>query len=288
MGISCAQPEDYDQFCLSSRDFDRLARFVSQYSGIKMPPTKKSMLEGRLRRHVNSLGYADFDSYCHFLFEEGGLEAEEIALIDAVTTNKTEFFREPEHFSFLARVALPDILKRRGRIDRPVKIWSAGCSTGAEPYTVAMVLSESARDRRGLRTSILATDLCSKALRQAVLAIYPAEMAEPVPPEIRRRYLLRSKDRARAQVRIAPELRRLVRFGRLNLMAERYPVDQDMDAIFCRNLLIYFEKPKQRAVLERLCGHLVPGGYLFLGHSESVVGLDLPLKLVASTTFVRL
>jgi chemotaxis protein methyltransferase CheR len=268
---------------LQRRDFDRLAAFVHRYSGIKMPPGKLTMLEGRLRRRVREVGAVDITDYCRFLFEEDGLQGEAVALIDAVTTNKTEFFREPQHFDLLARTVLPELLAQ----GRPIlKLWSSACSTGAEPYTLAMVLAELRRQvATAPRVQILATDLSTEVLEVAVRGIYPASAADPVPAALRARYVLRSRDAAQALVRIVPELRAQVKFGRMNLMAATYPVDRDLDIVFCRNVLIYFDKPTQRAVLQRLCQHLRPGGFMFLGHSESLTGLDLPLRPVGNTVF---
>jgi chemotaxis protein methyltransferase CheR len=274
---------------LNARDFARLARFIHDYSGIKMPPTKKTMVEGRLRKRVGAIGCASFAEYCRHLFDGGGLEAESIHLIDAVTTNKTEFFREPDHFRFLAETAVPGLLSDR-RAGRPaqVKVWSSASSIGAEPYTLAMVLADLSARLDGFRFSVVATDISTRVLETAVKGIYPEEMVAPVPIEMRRRYLLRAKTATRGVVRIAPELRRHVQFGRLNLMEPPYPLDRDMDIVFCRNILIYFDKPTQQKVLERLCDHLRPGGYLFLGHSESLAGLGLPLVAAGTTVFRRI
>ncbi len=273
---------------LSSRDFERLAQFIQNYSGIKMPPTKKTMVEGRLRRRVGAVGVSDLGAYCRFVFDQGGLGGESIHLIDAVTTNKTEFFREPDHFQFLADVAVPTLLSERRPGHSPaIKAWSAASSIGAEPYTIAMVLADLSAGRGDFGISLLASDLSTKVLETAHRGIYSEEMIAPVPMEMRRRYLRRSKDRSTGLVRIAPALRRLVSFARLNLMETPYPAARDMDIIFCRNILIYFDKPTQQLVLTELCKHLRPGGYLFLGHSESMSGGGLPLKLVAPTTFKR-
>lgn len=269
---------------LAQRDFDRLAAFIHGTTGIKMPASKRTMVEGRLRRRLRALGLDSFSDYCRFVFDEGGLDDEAVAIIDAVTTNKTEFFREPEHFRYLTGTVLPSAA--RGA-QKPFKVWSSACSNGAEPYTLAMVLSDYAQAAHGFRASILATDICTDVLHKAALAIYPEAMIAPVPQDARKRYLLRSRDPHRAEVRMALELRRMVRFARLNLMDRDYGVDHDMDVIFCRNLLIYFDKPTQQAVLSRLCAHLRPGGHLFLGHSETIAGLDLPLRPVATTVFVR-
>jgi chemotaxis protein methyltransferase CheR len=274
---------------LGPRDFARLARFIEEYCGIKMPASKKTMLEGRLRRRVRATGQPDLKQYCAFLFDKDGMEGEIIHLIDAVTTNKTEFFREPDHFRFLAERAVPRLAAMsKGGSQRPLKVWSAASSTGAEPYTIAMVLAEKAKEIPGLRFSITATDISTEVLETAVAGIYPEAMMAPVPPAMRRSYVMRSKDRARQLVRIDPSLRATVRFGRVNLMEAPYQVDTDMDVIFCRNILIYFDKPTQAMVVERLCNHLRRGGYLFVGHSETLTWLDLPLEPAGPTVFQRL
>jgi chemotaxis protein methyltransferase CheR len=290
MPALAAQPvyesEVGDRF--SPREFAQLARFIEEYSGIKMPTTKKTMVEGRLRRRVRANHLASLSDYHHYLFQEDGLKSETIDLIDAVTTNKTEFFREPEHFRVMAQTVLPEIAKARSISSRaPLKMWSAACSTGAEPYTMAMVASDFGQGRSGFQMSILGTDLCTAVLEVALRGIYAEAMVAPVPRENLRRHVMTARDPARQDVRIVPELRRVTRYGRLNLMAGKYTVDTDMDIIFCRNILIYFDKPTQEAVLNRLCSHLRPGGYLFLGHSESLAGLSLPLKPIGNTVFRR-
>ncbi|WP_297509150.1 protein-glutamate O-methyltransferase CheR [uncultured Caulobacter sp.] len=267
---------------LSARNFARLAEFIHSYSGIKMPSNKQTMLEGRLRRRMRAHGMDDVNAYCRFLFEEGGLDGETTYLIDAVTTNKTEFFREPVHFTFMEKTALPRLAKSRGHIN----VWSAAASTGAEAYTLAMVLDEFRHAHR-VDYSILATDICTEVLDQAIAGRYPEAMIEPVSTSRRQRYVMRAKDPGRGEVRIVPGLRSKVAFGRLNLMDETYPVEREMDIIFCRNILIYFDKPTQAKVLTRLCRHLAPDGYLFLGHSESIVGIDLPVRQVANTIFQK-
>lgn len=273
---------------LRQSDFRRLAAFIQDYSGIKMPPAKITMLEGRLRQRVRDTGAACLADYCRTLFEQDGLRAEAVHLIDAITTNKTDFFREPEHFRVLIHDVLPTLLTERHASEQAqFKLWSCACSTGAEPYTLAMVLADWREQHMGLRLSILATDLSTEVLAMARRAIYPETMVAVVPPEFRHRYLLRSRDRTRHLVRLVPELRALVKFARLNLMDAEYSVDHDFDVIFCRNVLIYFDKPTQRTVLERLRLHLRPGGYLFLGHSESLAGMNLSMQPVANTVLRR-
>ena len=269
---------------LSTRDFARLARVIQDHSGIKMPPSKQSMLDGRLRKRLRATGFDSLDDYCHNLFEEDGLEDELVHLIDAVTTNKTDFFREPTHFDFIKLTILPDLAKN-GR--REIKAWSSACSTGAEAYTLAMVLEACWQEAHGRGYSILATDICTDVLDQALAGRFPAEMVAPVPMEMRRRHVLAHRRPGQTEVRMAPHLRSRLSVGRLNLMDERYPVDTDFDLVFCRNVLIYFDKDNQAKVLQRLCRHLRPGGHLVLGHAETVAGVDLPVTAVSNTIFRR-
>ena len=286
MGVEMAVRSQSLDDRLSKRNFDLLSKFIYDYSGIKMPLNKMTMLEGRLRRRLRATGMSSFDGYCDYLFKHGGLESETVYLIDAVTTNKTDFFREPKHFEYMVKTALPDIVTSTN--DRRLRIWSSACSTGAEPYTLAMVMSEflaaSAPERDYF---ILATDLSTDVLQKAQRGIYQSELLQPVPGDLMRKYVMRSADPRRQEMRILPKLRSKVGFARLNLMDDNYPVGDPMHIIFCRNVLIYFDKPTQQHVLSRLCNCLMPGGYLFIGHSETVTGFDLPIKQVANTVFKR-
>ncbi len=267
---------------MSKRNFARLAAYIYEYSGIKMPESKKTMLEGRLRRRQRTIGAPTLDDYCDYIFAAENLAAEGLSLINAVTTNKTDFFREPGHFEYLSKVILPDMTARGVRT---IRAWSAACSTGPEPYTMAMVLDDHAENRGGPAYGILATDLDTDVLETARSGIYPAELVDPVPEALQRKYVMFPRDLARRDVRMVPALRSAIGFARLNLMDERYPVGEPMHLIFCRNVLIYFDKPTQRQVVSRLVDCLKPGGHLFLGHSESITGHDLPLTQVANTVF---
>ncbi|MDR7146252.1 CheR family methyltransferase [Rhizobium sp. BE258] len=269
---------------ISKRNFDKLARFIYDYSGIKMPPTKLTMLEGRLRRRLRATHHSSFDDYCDFLFDHGGLEQETVYLIDVVTTNKTDFFREAKHFEYMQLTALPALVAGGAR---KIRTWSSACSTGAEPYTMAMVLSEFVEERAGLSYSVLATDLSTDVLQTARRGIYPQDLVQPVPHDLQRKYVMTAKQPGRRDVRIAPSLRSKVGFARMNLMDDKYPVGEPMQIIFCRNVLIYFDKPTQQGVLSRLCDCLADGGYMFIGHSESITGFDLPLKQVSNTVFQK-
>ncbi len=270
---------------LSAKNFRRLSAFVNSYSGIKMPDGKQTMLEGRLRRRLRATGFSSLDAYCTYLFEDGGLETEAIALIDAVTTNKTDFFREPKHFEYLQHTALPSLV-RSGKTS--LRLWSAACSVGAEPYTIAMVLADYAEHSRPLDYFILATDLSTDVLTAARKGVYHKGMLAPVSDDYMQRFVNRSNDPHSDLVRISPALRSKVGFARMNFMDDTYPVGEPMDVIFCRNVLIYFDKVTQAKVLTRLCDCLVPGGYLFIGHSESITGFNLPIRTVGNTIFQKI
>ncbi|MGA1857779.1 CheR family methyltransferase [Azospirillum sp. 11R-A] len=274
---------------LSERDFARLAVIIERHAGIRMPPSKRTMVEGRLRRRLRALGLPDMNAYCRHVLDDGGLDGEMIDLIDAVTTNKTDFFREIEHFRYLMGTAIPALsrLPHRPGQDRPLKIWSAACSTGAEPYTVAMLMLDRASTGAPIRHEIVGTDICTEALAAAKSGVYPLDMAKMVPAPFASRYLMRSRDDGNPTVRLVPPVRQSVRFGHLNVMDPVYPMATDMDVVFFRNILIYFDKKTQQKVLEKLCGHLRPGGYLFVGHSETIANMDLPVKQVGSAIFVR-
>jgi chemotaxis protein methyltransferase CheR len=279
-GDSCEKPVRP----MSGSEFRRLSEFIRDQCGIKMPPVKKIMLEARLQKRLRSLGIASFKEYYDYLFNDGTSEL--VHMIDAVTTNKTDFFREPMHFKYLTEILLPEFVGMAGRaIDRKFMVWSAGCSTGEEPYTLAMVLSEFGSLSPGFRFSVLATDIASKVLEKAKIGIYEQERTTAIPRHCKLKYLMRSKDKSRNLVRIVPEVRSLIRFQRVNLVDE-YPVLQEpADAIFCRNVIIYFERENQERLLSRLCRSLRTGGHLFLGHSETVHGFELPLVRVTSTIY---
>lgn len=271
---------------MSNREFSLFGQFIENTCGIRMPDSKKLMLESRLLKRLKHLGIGSFREYYDYLVSNQGMRDELVSMIDVVTTNKTDFFREATHFSYLTESVLPmipEIEQQSG-----IKVWSAGCSSGEEPYTLAMTLSEYARNSQGFRYSILATDICTDVLRTAHRGIYDEEKIAPVPHVLKKRYLLRSKDRSRGIVRICPELRSAITFRRLNFMAEKFDIDTSFRIIFCRNVIIYFDRETQEVLLNKFCRHLLPGGYLFLGHSETINGLDVPLTQVNSTVYRKI
>jgi len=272
---------------LSNADFESLRSLIYQESGISLGPDKKTMLEIRLRRRVKSLGVSSLADYCDHLFGmQGGREVknELVHLIDVVTTNKTDFFREAGHFDYLVSKALPDLAARHEG-SRTALVWSAGCSTGEEPYTLAMVLSEYAPTCPGFRFSVLATDISTEVLSKARAGIFKSELVKPVPVALQRKYFMRSRDRESDLVRVVPELRALVDFRRLNFMDDNFDLPQTPEIIFCRNVIIYFDRPTQERLLKKLVRCLAPGGYFFAGHSESLQGMDLPLIAVAPSAY---
>jgi len=272
---------------LSDADFTRLSTFLQSKLGIKLPEAKRTMLSGRLMKRLRLLGIDSFTAYCDFVFSPAGQQTELIPLMDTVTTNKTDFFREPAHFAYLTGTVLPRLIAK-GK--KHCRVWSAGCSTGEEPYTLAMVLSDyqNTSPVHGFSFEITATDISTKVLDIAKQAIYSEDKIQPVSAEFRKRYLLRGKGQHQGTVRIAHEQRTKVRFGRLNFMHEDFKMPAKQQVVFCRNVLIYFDKKMQEAVINRLCQYLEPGGYLFLGHSESIMGYDVPLSQEVATVHRRL
>ncbi len=271
---------------ISDRDFSRLSEFIHDSCGIKITPAKKVMLETRLSKRLKNLCIHTFRDYCEYLFSPRGMQDELVHMIDMVTTNKTDFFREPSHFSYLADKAVPELVNlHEAGMRRALNVWSAGCSTGEEPYTIAMVLNGLKEKYNGFRYLVLATDISTKVLEMAHRAIYTDDRIEPIPDLLKRKYLLRGKNNQNGFVRIVPELRAAVNFRRLNFQEEDFGMREPMDIIFCRNVIIYFDRPTQEKLLKRFCNHLVPGGYVFMGHSETLQGMDLPLVPVATTVY---
>lgn len=274
---------------LSKQEFQQLSSFIYNNLGIKMPVGKSTMLTGRLTKRLRALSLSSFSEYCDFLFSPEGQEEEMVHLINVVTTNKTDFFREPSHFSYLTQTAIPTLQNIQTFNNRKsLKIWSAGCSTGEEPYTLAMVLAEVQANHPNFRFDILATDISTRVLEIARRAVYPMGLIKPVLPQFRKKYLLRGINKKNPQVRIVPELRKRVRFGRLNFMDEDFGLPEKVDIIFCRNVIIYFDKKTQEKLMIKFCRELKTGGYLFLGHSESLHGYDTPLIQVAPTVYRKL
>jgi chemotaxis protein methyltransferase CheR len=250
-----------------------------------MPQTKLPMIQSRLLRRVRELGFASVDRYVDHFFDSADAGPERTHLIDLVTTNKTDFFREPEHFDYLAHAVLPRFVQasRGGRLN----LWCAGCSSGEEPYTLAMVLEEFGAQNRGFEYSILATDISTRVLDRARAAIYEEAQIAPVAPQLREKYLMRGRQSGQKLVRIVPELRRRVSFHRLNFMDPDYRIKDIFDVVFFRNVMIYFARDTQEAVINKICRNMARGGHLFVGHSESLAGLNIPVSLIRASIVQR-
>lgn len=271
---------------LTPAQFADFQALITGTLGIKMPPTKQVMLQSRLHRRLRELGLDSFEEYHAKFFGDPAHQAEELEhLLNLATTNKTDFFREPEHFDVLVKEVLPAWL--RAPAGPVFNVWCAGCSTGEEAYTLAMTLAEQQRNF-AFDFAIRATDVSTRVLEHARAAVYAEEHAAPVPLALRQRYLLRSRDREAAQVRIGPELRAKVRFGHLNFLSPDYGMREVFDAVFFRNVMIYFDRDTQQQVVAKICRQLRVGGRLFIAHSETLQGLALPLRMTGPACYQRL
>jgi len=251
---------------ISTRDFRRFQALVQVEAGIFLSDQKRALLVGRLSPRLRALELASFAAY----YERVWADREELVrMIDAICTNETHFFREPKQFAFLEQQVLPTwrAAAESGTRAKHVRVWSAGCSTGEEPFSIAMSLSW---HLPGWSIDILASDLSTKVLDRAAAAIWPMERAAEIPPHYRKTFMLRGRGAQEGKMAARPELASTIRFARINLNDESYPVPGRFDLIFCRNVLIYFDAPSKRRVIDRLLDRLDPAGLFFLGHSESL------------------
>ncbi len=271
---------------LSEMDFQAFSRFIYSEYGIKMPPIKRIMLQGRLLKRIRELNMSSYSEYKEYFFSRDGQEKELLQFLNVVTTNKTDFFREPIHFNYLTTTILPE-LKNTGTTREPIKIWSAGCSSGEEPYTISIVLNEFERVNPSFKFDILGSDISTQMLDKAAKGVYASNKLITVPLELKKRYFLKSKDPNNHTVRVHPVLQKNMRLTYLNLMDNIYSLKENFDVIFCRNVLIYFDRNTQEKVINKLCLQLKPDGYFFIGHSESLSGMNVPLEHVKPTIFKK-
>ena len=273
-------------FILNTKEFNDLSSLIYGNCGINLTPAKKVMLETRLAKRIRALQMESYGEYYDYVCSDIGRREEFQFMIDEVTTNKTDFFREPAHFEYLTQEILPAIYhsqQEKGR--RKINIWSAACSSGEEPYSIAMTVSDFVNKYPGTDYSVLATDLSVKVLKKASIGIYTTQDVEPVPGKYRQKFVMKSKNPRANEVRIVPQLRSKISFRQINFLDEFFPAKRNMDIIFCRNVLIYFDNKTKEKVINRLCGNLRPGGYFFLGHSESLQGISTPLEQLWPTVF---
>lgn len=255
---------------------DELRALVTQHVGIRLPPEKSVLLESRLVSRLRALGLTSLEAYRDAVL--GDHPEELTALVDVVTTNTTEFFREAAHFDHLRDVVLPTLQ------NQTITVWSAGCSSGEEVWTLCMVLAEFEALHPGFGFRVVGTDISQRMLHVAKVATYPAERAERIPPLLRERYLRRGRGDYEGQMRVVPELRARAAFGTLNFMDAEFGLG-DVDVIFFRNVGIYFDAPLRQQIVRQFANCLVPGGHLYIGASESLTGLDVPFERVGSSIY---
>lgn len=270
-----------EQASLNSRTFQRFRALVYRESGIRLDDHKRVMVASRLQRRLSELGLTSFEEY-YALVVGGPNDAELKVMLDCIATNQTEFFREPRHFAFLRDRVLPELSEHKA-----VRIWSAACSSGEEPYSIAMTVADTRGAVVARQCRILASDISTRMLAAASAGLYPSARVRPLNPSLVRRHFLRGTDTQADLVKVKPHLADMIVFKRINLMEDRYPIKGLVDVIFCRNVMIYFDRTTQDRVLARLGQCLKPGGYLFLGHAESMPEITREFQYVAPTIYQK-
>ncbi len=267
---------------LSDRDFRRLSAFIYEIFGIYLPKEKLYLLQNRLLPRLRKLGVTSYSAYADYILQQGEHGEETFEMISVVSTNKTEFFREKKHFAIMQQELLPCFYEQK------IKVWSAGCSSGEEVYSLAMLLGDEKSAGHISDFVVYGNDISGRILEKAVKAVYPYRKIESIPEKYRRKYLMRSKDKTNATIRIVPELRAKTKFVRQNLVGKSDTMPSDFQFIFCRNTLIYFDKKTQSKVVSRLVEHLIPGGFLILGHAEPLVNkVPERTKLIYPTIYQK-
>jgi chemotaxis protein methyltransferase CheR len=267
------------EFKFTVDDFNFLRKLSNEHSGIQVPDERFDMFYSRLSKRVRKLGLSNFKEYCHYLTNHSDDEFTEF--INAITTNLTAFFRENHHFEYLRDVVLPEVMVRN-KSSRQIKVWSAGCSTGEEPYSLAITLMENVPADWDIK--ILATDLDTNVLQTAIDGVYTEERVSGVSEQRLKRWFMRGKSSQIGQVKIRSELQQIIQFKQLNLMKE-WPMKCHFDFIFCRNVLIYFDRETKTMLAKRYADMLASQSWLFIGHSESLNQLSSNFALVACTTY---
>ncbi|MBN2321137.1 MAG: protein-glutamate O-methyltransferase CheR [Acidobacteria bacterium] len=289
MSATFAQPpvgdpcftESYSRVILKQRVFQEIGQIVYKACGIRLVHGKEELVRSRLLKRLRALGLPNFEVYMHYVKDKKN-EQELKVMIESLTTNKTSFFRENPHFEYMRTSILPGLIARGSG----VRIWSAGCSSGEEPYSIAILLDEEwpCLNRSDLR--ILATDISTPILEKARKGEYEKELLMGIPAYFREKYFSRILSAPVPTFRINDSIKKMVRFANLNLMAP-WPMKGSFDLIFCRNVMIYFDHATQQELVRRFYDILVPGGYLMVGHSESLIASDCDLKYIRPATYMR-
>ena len=275
---------------ISDELFLKLGNLITERFGIKMPPDKKIMFQSRMQRRLLELEINSFDEYAKMILNANIDSPELSVLADYISTNKTDFFRENDHFEFITDQIIPEFLNAKFSFNEPkLKIWSAGCSNGQEPYSIAITLEEYIRIKKmPINYSILATDISVRMLKNAAEAIYPVSSMDVISLDLKHRYFLKSKNQKDQKVRVIKELRDKVTPAYLNLMDGNYMLKDEFDVVFLRNTLIYFNHQVQQNVLTKVLNHIKTGGYLIIGHSESLINMNLPIQSIAPSIYVKI
>jgi chemotaxis protein methyltransferase CheR len=270
---------DFNSVALTNKEFERIRDMLYQLCGINLSPGKEGLVKSRLMKRLRKLSLDSFDAYLEYL--ENDKSGQELTtMVDLLTTNKTNFFRENEHFKYLKSQVLPPLLSQQ----REIRIWSAGCSSGEEPYTTAIVLHESIPLMGKYDVRILATDISTNILAKAKNGVYDQDTLQDIEPSLVKKYFSPHSSGGEILYKVKDHLRSLIRFARLNLM-ESWPMKGPFDVIFCRNVMIYFDKPTQRQLVNRFHQMLRPGGFLFIGHSESLTNTSTEFQYVQPATY---
>jgi chemotaxis protein methyltransferase CheR len=268
--------------------FRKFQRLIHRETGIWLGDAKVALLCGRLSRRLRALGIPTLDRYYRFVIEPGQQE-ERISMVDAITTNETRFFREPKQFEFLEQRAVPrwKADAEQGLRPKTLHLWSAACSSGEEPYSLAMLSAMHLAGEQGWQTSILATDISARMLERARLGIYKIEKSAEIPAPVLKTCMLRGIGEHQGEMKVMPEIQRMVEIRKLNLTQDDYPGEGSFDAILCRNVLIYFDLTTKEKVVERLTRCLRPRGLLLLGQAENLSGVNSQLCAVAPAVYIR-
>jgi chemotaxis protein methyltransferase CheR len=270
---------------LKNSDFEKISKLIYEQCGINLHEGKRELVKARLGKRLREGNYKSFSEYCNYVTTAEGTD-ELIAMIDSISTNLTSFFREESHFVRL-RAIISSLLEKAGTsgILPRFNVWSAGCSTGEEPYTIAITLREAA-GMRPFEARILATDISTKVLRIAETAIYTEERIKNMASPILKRYFQMGTGQSEGYYRVKKELKDMIEFKRFNLM-DKFPMDSHYDVIFCRNVMIYFNKDTQAELINKYYNSLRNGGHFFVGHSESLTGLKHPFKYVEPSVYQK-
>ncbi len=273
--------ENIFQTLLHPNDFEQISQIVYRYSGIRLTSGKEELVRSRLIKRLRALGVSSFHGYLKYIKDDRSSQ-ELHTMIDALTTNKTSFFRENQHFEYLRNRILPELKRHASRL----RIWSAGCSSGEEPYSIAMLLQEEWSQTNPWDIRILATDISARVLARARAGEYDKESLKDVPPAYLSKYFCSARTNSNRAYAIRDSIKRMVRFAQLNLMNE-WPMKGPFEVIFCRNVMIYFDSATQGRLVRRFYDLLVPGGHLLVGHSESLVSNSCGFKYVQPATYVK-